>query len=74
MSGQAPLAAERKPKASYLKPHRAACHTVNGVPARGQTWTTDYIKVCSTIRADLDSWAQHKVGGKPTPCGQCNPL
>jgi hypothetical protein len=27
--------------------HRADCHTINGRPARGRTWTGPYIKVCS---------------------------
>ncbi|MGO8889662.1 MAG: hypothetical protein ACLP8X_30825 [Streptosporangiaceae bacterium] len=36
--------------------HRADCHTINGQPARGKTWTGPYIKICSTSARDLQGW------------------
>jgi hypothetical protein len=61
----------RKPAAHYLILHRATCGTITGIPARGAEWTRDYIKICSTDRADLDRWAMDITGGTPTPCQLC---
>lgn len=61
------------PSPKYLMLHRATCHTVSGTPARGKTWTSDYIKLCSLDRQDLELWAKDKVGGNLSPCRVCNP-
>jgi hypothetical protein len=56
------------------KVHRASCRTINGVPARGVTWTTgDYVKVCADHLADLDQWAIEQVGESIQRCGTCHP-
>lgn len=56
------------------KVHRASCRTINGVPARGDTWTTgDYVKVCADQLADLDQWALDQVGNPIQRCGTCHP-
>ncbi len=65
---------ERAATARYLMLHRANCHTITVMPAHGKTWTGPYIKICSTTRAALDSWAQRKVGGQATACKICKPL
>jgi hypothetical protein len=36
--------------------HRATCDTITPTPDR--SWTTEYIKVCSTDRFQLESWAR----------------
>ena len=61
----------RKPNANYLILHRATCGTITGTPARGDQWTRDFIKICSTNRADLERWARDTTGGTPTPCRLC---
>lgn len=61
----------RSPSASYLMLHSAGCKTVNGVPARGENWTLDYIKVCAVERFELDRWARDEVGGALTECQFC---
>jgi len=63
----------RRPRASYLKLHRATCATINGMPARGRTWTGPYIKVCSQYRSALAHWAETAVGGELDPCPLCRP-
>lgn len=55
------------------KVHRASCWTINGRPARGGTWTGDYVKVCADHLADLDQWAFDDVGESIPPCGTCHP-
>ena len=67
------LNCERHPRAAYLVLHRAACRTINGSPARGRTWTADYIKVCADSRLELDDWASRQTGALPSPCGLCKP-
>ncbi len=63
----------REPGAAYLKLHRATCHTISGEPARGSTWTKDYIKVCAPVVVELAKWAKAKTGGQLQPCGTCHP-
>ncbi len=41
--------------------HHADCYTINGRPARGQTWTGPYIKICSTPARELHDWARISV-------------
>ncbi|MFI9811719.1 hypothetical protein [Saccharothrix variisporea] len=60
----------RTPTPTYLKLHRATCHTIAGVPARGVRWTGEYIKLCGT-RAELEHFARTQVGGEVSPCGNC---
>jgi hypothetical protein len=63
----------RPARASYIVLHRVSCTTINGVPARGDTWTIAYRKVCSPARAELDGWARQEAGSSPSPCGLCHP-
>lgn len=49
--------AERNPTAAYLMLHHAGCRTINGVPARGSTFTGDYIKVCGD-QDELEGFAR----------------
>jgi hypothetical protein len=53
--------------------HAAYCETITGVPARGDTFTGDWIKVCSESLAELDSWAGKHTGTVVKPCGTCHP-
>lgn len=53
--------------------HRADCYTINGHPARGQTWTGPYIKVCSTSVRDVREWAREHVRAGILGCGVCKP-
>jgi len=64
---------DRKPRANYLKLHCATCRWITGKPTNGKRWTTDYIKVCSLNRYELEAWARERVGGQLQPCGHCNP-
>ena len=54
--------------------HRADCHTVNGRPARGATWTGPYIKICSASARELQDWARANLSEAIPRCGACNPL
>ena len=63
----------RPATASYIVLHRASCGTITGTPARGGTWTVAYRKVCAQSRAELNAWAQHEAGARPSPCGLCRP-
>ncbi len=65
---------ESNPRPAYLILHRANCRTINELPFRGRVWTSDYIKVCSIDRRELDIWAMREVGGELRPCGFCNPI
>lgn len=67
------LNCERPPNRSYLMLHQASCHTISGVPPSGDKWTSDYIKVCSTDRGEIEAWAEKETGGTPQPCGTCQP-
>jgi hypothetical protein len=60
----------RKPAPNYLMLHRATCHTIAGVPARGVRWTGEYIKFCGQ-RVELEDFAQTHVGGNAFPCRLC---
>ena len=53
--------------------HRASCHTITGTPARGSTWTKEYIKICSTMLGALDDWARDQVQEDIRGCGTCHP-
>jgi hypothetical protein len=59
------LNAERNPKASYLKLHRATCTWMSGRGKPGAYTERDYIKICSTSDDALAQWAREKVDGTP---------
>lgn len=65
---------ERRPRANYLKLHRADCWTISGTPSRGRQWTTgDYLKACANDGAELRAWAREATGADPTGCTFCAP-
>ena len=53
--------------------HRADCYTITGDTARGNTWTGDWVKVCSGDLRELDDWAIARAGAPITRCGACQP-
>lgn len=60
--------------ANTARVHRADCWTISREqPARGATWTGEYVKICATYLADLDQWATDHVGQSITRCGTCRP-
>lgn len=61
--------ADRNPSAAYLMLHRAGCHTITGVPARGSTFTREYSKICGN-RGELEAFAA-ELGGSVKLCGIC---
>jgi hypothetical protein len=64
------LNADRGPRPTYLRLHRATCRTITGAPARGQRWTGDYIKVCGG-RDELTAWAASEAHGEAQSCPIC---
>ncbi len=50
--------------------HRASCETITPTPDK--TWTGEYIKLCSTDRFELESWARG-LDRRLTGCDFCNP-
>lgn len=61
--------ADRNPSAAYLMLHRANCHTITGLPAKGSAFTRDYSKVCGS-RDELEAFAV-ELDGSIKPCGIC---
>jgi hypothetical protein len=63
----------RQPSASYLKLHRASCHTINGswMPVGTSHWTEQYSKVCSLDRNELLAWSMKEFGQMPSACKIC---
>lgn len=59
----------RTPSAAYLTLHRSSCGTITGKPARGVTFTGEYVKVCGE-RDELEEFAR-SLGGHAQPCGLC---
>lgn len=59
----------RRPTRTYLVLHRSACSHFKGSPELN--WTSDYVKLCSMNREDLEAWAADTVGGEATLCGTC---
>jgi hypothetical protein len=55
--------AERNPKPSYLKLHRAWCTQITGNARPGAYTERVYIKVCSDSRQELERWARERIGG-----------
>jgi len=64
----------RMPSPGVLMLHKATCRTITAEPARGRTWTDQYIKVCSLDKDELSRWARNEVGKEPKGCQICNPL
>lgn len=63
----------REPGPGYLKLHRTACSTLQGMaPARGDNWTIAYAKSCSEDLSELRVWAA-SLGGTLDPCQRCAP-
>ncbi len=60
---------DRTPKPDYLVLHRPSCSHIDRNPS--MNWTTDYVKLCATDRADLEEWAASVVGGEVTLCRTC---
>jgi len=60
------LNCDYRPKAGYLKLHRAGCGYLHrkGV----QNWTEPYLKVCSASAAHLDDWAKRQTRATPDRC------
>jgi hypothetical protein len=53
--------------------HKPSCRTITGEPARGSTWTREYIKLCSPSTRELDDWAERHVGTRVRRCAICQP-
>lgn len=58
---------------SETRLHRADCRTITGEPARGETWTGDYLKLASGEKWRLDDWATEELGSAPVRCPICSP-
>jgi Protein NO VEIN, C-terminal len=64
--------AERRPRSSNLKLHRADCTWISGRGKPGAYTERDYIKVCSTDLFALKRWARETVGGSLDPACGCS--
>jgi hypothetical protein len=53
--------------------HTVGCRTITGTPARGDTFTGDWVKVCSVSLEELDDWAVQEVGSAVQRCPTCRP-
>jgi hypothetical protein len=60
---------ERNLKPNYLVLHRPDFPHFKG--SESLHWTKDYVKICSTDRAELEEWAANTVGGEVTLCRSC---
>jgi hypothetical protein len=61
---------ERSPNPNYLVLHVVGgCGHFKGAPSAH--WTKDYVKLCSSNRDALESWAEETVGGEVTLCRDC---
>ena len=72
-SGGFVLNANRTPNAAYVVLHMASCSSISGEPAKGRSWTADYLKVCADDRLSIERWCQQQVGATPSQCGRCHP-
>lgn len=63
----------QNPGLDYLVPHAAACSTISGTPARGESWTRDFIEHCSVHHAERHGFARVEGRGEAQPCGICQP-
>ena len=62
----------RNPTQSYLRLHRANCHTTRS-EQREHYAGGDSLKACGASKIELQEWAANEVGGTVKPCGICNP-
>ena len=60
------LNCNRSPNSAYLILHRAACTSITELQAGMQTFTGEYVKVCSTDRGAITQWAIDSTGAAPT--------
>jgi hypothetical protein len=65
------LNCERSPRADYLVLHRATCSSISELQPGMNTFTGEYIKVCSTDLQAVKQWALEGIGAAPSPCQQC---
>jgi hypothetical protein len=65
------LNAYRQPTAAYVVLHAAECSTICGRPAKGDSWTRDYVKMCCADRLVLEAWALANLGVPPQRCAHC---
>lgn len=65
------ISAGLNPSDAHL--HTAACRTITGQPAHGNTWTGPYVKICSTSLPALDAWAREHAGVPIQRCRICQP-
>jgi hypothetical protein len=63
---------ERSLNPSDARLHRADCHTINGQPARGKTWTGPYVKICSASAPDMNDWIRTHLPSQVRRCGTCH--
>jgi hypothetical protein len=64
---------QRSLNPSDARMHKSNCRTINGMPSRGSSWTSPYVKVCSGSLTDLGAWGLAIVGKTITRCGICRP-
>ena len=65
------LNADRRPRAAYLKLHRATCRTVSGND--GRHWTQQYAKICGPTILAIDAWTQATLAVLPDRSACCHP-
>jgi hypothetical protein len=67
------LNCEHPPRPQYIVLHRSKCHTISGLPARGSTFTSPFMKVCATSPDSIESWALASTAALPRRCRTCRP-
>lgn len=65
------LNCERKPRSAYVVLHRANCRSISALQPGMETFTKEYIKVCSTDRHRIRQWTSEATGAQPDPCQLC---
>ena len=65
------LNCERNPSSNYQMLHHADCVHISQRDDAMKSWTTQYIKVCSTDRTKLSDWAKEETGAEPILCQVC---
>ena len=65
------LNCDRSPSPNYLMLHRAHCDHITEAGSLKTTWTTSYIKVCSTDRNELKAWANECTSNIPIVWRAC---
>lgn len=51
--------------------HTAVCSTISGAPARGRTFTGEWVKICAESTAELERWAIQETGSVVQRCPVC---